>query len=157
MQTIKSIIISILRSLKMSRLGKFIVNTDYSSLKIIDSLSLPVTFPQVVIAAGSSYSVEYTYSTLDGVYFEIASARISLLPGKALTGSSVLKLSNNLTTGNNSTFYEVIIEAYKKDATTYAVKITVNHPSIQGSTASITMPSFDININLNLLVPSEQQ
>lgn len=141
----------------MSQLNKFIMNTDHSSIKITDTASWDITFPQVTIAAASSYSTEYTYKTLDGVYFEIASARLSLSPDMALTGCSNLSYSGTLTAGDYSKYYEVVIEIYKKDANTYAAKVTVAHPSIQGSTASITMPSFDVNIRLNLLVPSEQQ
>ena len=141
----------------MSQLGKFIMNTDHSSIKIVDTASWTITFPQVTIAAGSSYTTEYTYDTLEGVYFEIASARLSLFPNMALTGCSNLSYSSTLTAGDYSTYYQVIIEVYKKDANTYAAKVVVSHPSIQGSTASINMPSFDINIKLNLLVPSEQQ
>ena len=141
----------------MSQIGKFIMNTDHSSLKIVDTASWDFTFPQVTIASASSYTTEYTYKTLDGVYFEIASARLSLFPNMALTGCSNLSYGSTLTAGDYSTYYQVIIEVYKKDANTYAAKVTVAHPSIQGSTASITMPSFDVNIRLNLLVPSEQQ
>lgn len=141
----------------MADLNRFIMNTDYDSLKIVDQIEWSMSYPQTTINAGQSSSIEYVHSTEEGVYFESQSATLSLFPGLALTGSSYLSASKDLTAGDNSTYIKVVIRIYKKNATQYATQISIEHPSISGSTAAVTVPAFDITVKLNLLVPSEQQ
>lgn len=141
----------------MAFLNKFLLNTDYDSLKINEEINWKISFPATTIEAGQSVTMEYTYTTKEGVYFESQSATISLFPDVALTGSSWLYANKFLTPGDTSTDLDIRIDIYKKDKNTYAAKLTVAHVSHYGSTASISVPDFDVNIKLNLLVPSEQQ
>ena len=141
----------------MADLNRFIMNTDYDSLKVVEEIEWNMSYPQTTLNAGQSSSIEYVHNTEEGVYFESQSTTLTLFPDLALTGSSYLSASKNLTDGDNSTYITVTVRIYKKDKTTYATQISIEHPSISGSTASVTVPAFDISVKLNLLVPSEQQ
>lgn len=141
----------------MAFLNKFLLNTDYDSFKIAEEINWKINFPATTIEAGKSVTLEYTYTTREGVYFESQSATITLFPDLGLTGSSHFFANKLLNPGDNSTAVSVDINIYKRDKTTYVAILTVSHPSVQGSTASVSVPAFDADIKLNLLVPSEQQ
>lgn len=133
----------------MAKLGRFIINTDYDSFKIIDEFNWTVNVPQTVLGNNDSRTFTNDFSCDEGVFFEIQSAKISLFPDVVLTGTSYM-VANKWLSGTVASNVNFSIKIAKPNRTTYRMTIKV-------SGSNITVPATDVSVKLGLLIPTEQQ
>ena len=138
----------------MSKLNRFILNTDRDSLKIEKQIEWNLTIPAMVLQGTSNASYSYTFNVDSGVYFESFSVIFSKYPGYAATGSSWISFVVSYDSGTVSITYDVVIE--KTGATTYEVRVEVDRSVVPGAPDSTSVSSESLDIKVNLLVPSER-
>jgi hypothetical protein len=138
----------------MAKLNRFIINSDYDSLKIYNHQEWTINIPSVQL---SSSPVDYSYSFVidPGVYFESFSALFSGRSGYYATGASRVIFSV-LYDSNNSTV-NYVVTVTRSSSTQYIVRVRLTRDTKPSAPPTTTVNAEQIKIKLNLLVPSEQQ
>lgn len=140
----------------MAKLNRFIINTDYDSLKVVKQQEWQITIPSVTLSndqAGPTY--DYNFTVDPGVYFELFSIESSAYPGYKITGSASLGIGVPYDSGNTTFSYEILTG--KTSSTNFRIRVNVSRIWSPSSPSSTTSQAMTITAKLNLLVPSEQQ
>lgn len=137
----------------MSKLNRFIINSDYDSLKIVNQISWTVSVPSVTLEQQDGPTYNYNFTVPNDVYFDVLSVKHSNYPNSVATGTTAT-FSVLYDSGNTIAQYEVTCG--KTSATNYRIRVKVNRIWGQSSPATTTFGAVTLTIKLNLLVPSEQ-
>lgn len=128
----------------------FIMNTDFDSLKIVDSIVWEINIPSVTLSPGETRTFDYTHTVDDGVYFELQSMKLGSMSNTAFVGGAYF--AHLGFSGTHIPRKEFVIK--RTDPNTYTMSVALTWGSSQ--TGTVTIPSDVLTVKLNLLVPSEQ-
>lgn len=141
----------------MAKLNRFIINSDYDSLKIINQISETLTIQSFTMTNGGAGPV-YTFSIAaqPGVTFDLVSCGWSVVPGKK-TGTPSFGFTKKYHNDLIIVWCDVYIR--KNSASGYTVEVRFykidTDPSVLG--VPVTIPTSTLDIKITQQVPSEQQ
>lgn len=127
-------------------LDRFIINSDYDSQKMVDTVELSLPIATFNLAAKAQRSFNTTVLITNGQYFENV-----CITNPDLFGDYTF-IGGNPVYYNNSQNYQVYFDAQRSDATHY--KLTVNF--INQSNSQITVPTNTTTCRVHLLVAAKQ-
>ena len=126
-------------------LSKFILNTDYGSIKEGYSFDLSLNVSDTIVQAGDVVSRHMDISVPEGVYFENVTMSLSSTGETSPTPFIVFIRSLG-----EYEFYQIVADLVKIDSSTYRLQAGIQNMS--GSTQ--TIPSFSVNVKVHLFVSS---
>lgn len=144
----------------MAKLNRFILNSDYDSLKIIQQISQTCNIPSFTMTENGSENARvfsFDVSAPTGVFFELGSIDCSLDTSGIKTGGTQFSFSKFYNNNLIELYYTVEIK--KNSSSGYTVEVRFIKIDMDASVigTTITIPATQIKIKLTLQVPSEQQ
>lgn len=126
-------------------LSKFMLNTDYGSVKEEYSFDLALNVSDTIVQAGDAVSRHMDITVPEGVYFENVTMSLSSTGETSPTPFIVFIRSLG-----EYEFYQIVADLVKIDSFTYRLQAGIQNMS--GSTQ--TIPGFSVNVKVHLFVSS---
>jgi hypothetical protein len=126
-------------------LSKFILNTDYTSIKEATSFNWTLNVGDTIVQAGDGVTRSIDITVPSGVYFENTTISLSAT-GETTPSPFVVYVKE---TGEYS-YYQIVASLVKVNATTYRL-----YAYIQNMSGNVmTVPGFSVNVKSHLFVSS---